>query len=98
MKLPRASLTALLIAQAQVTFNDCAAKLMLISLAQQLTRTEGWDAKWVAALIGALLALPYILFGPVCGWLSDRFSKRSVINAALIIQLLVMALLILRSR
>ncbi len=94
MKLPRASLTALLIAQAQVTFNDCAAKLMLISLAQQLTKTEGWDAKWVAAVIGSLLALPYILFGPVCGWLSDRFSKRTVINAALIIQLLVMALLI----
>ena len=94
MKLPRASLTALLIAQGQVTFNDCAAKLMLISLAQQLTKTEGWDAKWMVALLGMMLTLPYILFGPVCGWLSDRYSKRSIINAALIIQIFVMALLI----
>jgi len=81
-------------AQAQVTFNDCAAKLMLILLAQQLALTEGWDAKLIAALIGALLALPYILFGPVCGWLSDRFSKRNVLNAALLLQIGVMALLL----
>jgi acyl-[acyl-carrier-protein]-phospholipid O-acyltransferase / long-chain-fatty-acid--[acyl-carrier-protein] ligase len=94
MKLPRVSLTALLIAQAQVTFNDCAAKIMLVSLAQQLAKTEGWDAKWVTALLGALLVLPYILFGPVCGWLSDRFSKCSVINVALLLQVGVMGVLI----
>ena len=81
-------------AQAQVTFNDCAAKLMLISLAQQLARVRGWDPKVVTALLTAVLVLPYILFGPVCGWISDRFSKRSVINAALLIQLAVMVVLI----
>lgn len=94
MKLPRVSLAALMGAQAQVTLNDCAAKLMLVLLAQQLARTEGWDAKLIASLIGALLALPYILFGPVCGWLSDRFSKRNVLNAALILQVAVMGLLL----
>ncbi|MBI2814747.1 MAG: MFS transporter [Opitutae bacterium] len=94
MKYPRVSLAALMGAQAQVTFNDCAAKLMLILLAQQLARTEGGDAKMIAALIGALLALPYILFGPVCGWLSDRFSKRDVLNAALLLQIAVMGLLL----
>ncbi len=94
MKSPRVSLAALLIAQGQVTFNDCAAKLMLVSLAQQLVRTTGWDPKAVTALLGALLVLPYVLFGPVCGWLSDRFSKRSVINAALMMQFVVMGALI----
>ena len=94
MKSPRVSLAALLLAQAQVTFNDCAAKLMLVSLAQQLAKVQGWDAKWVTALLGALLVLPYILFGPVCGWLADRFSKRRVINAALLIQIVVIGLLI----
>ncbi|MBL9215083.1 MAG: MFS transporter, partial [Opitutaceae bacterium] len=93
MKLPRVSLGALLGAQAQVTFNDCAAKLMLVSLAQQLAPAAGWDAKWVTALIGGLLVVPYIVFGPVCGWLADRFSKRAVINAALGLQVAVMLLL-----
>ena len=52
MKLPRASLAALLGAQAQVTFNDCAAKLMLVSLAQQLAHQTAWDEKVVVGLIG----------------------------------------------
>src|ERR1700709_1233689 len=94
MKFPRASLVALLITQAQVTFNDCAAKLMLISLAQQLAKTQGWDAKWMTSFLGALVVLPYIVFGPVCGWISDRFSKRSVINATLMIQIMVIATLV----
>lgn len=94
MKSPRVSLAALLVAQGQVTFNDCAAKLMLVSLAQQLVRDTGWDPKAVTPFLGALLVLPYVLFGPVCGWLSDRFSKRSVINAALVMQIVVMGALI----
>ncbi|MDP2138721.1 MAG: MFS transporter, partial [Candidatus Didemnitutus sp.] len=94
MKSPRFSLAALMGAQAQVTFNDCAAKFMLMALAQQLARVEGWDAKVVIALIAALLVVPYILFGPVCGWMSDRFSKRNVLNAALILQIAVMGLLL----
>ncbi len=94
MKSPRISLAALLGAQAQVTFNDCAAKFMLIALAQQLARAAGYDAKPVVALIAALLILPYILFGPFCGWLSDRFSKRRVINVALLLQIAVLAALV----
>ncbi len=81
-------------AQAQVTFNDCAAKFMLMALAQQLAQIEGWDAKVVIAIIAALLVVPFILFGPICGWMSDRFSKRDVLNAALILQVVVMGLLL----
>lgn len=94
MKSPRISLAALIGAQAQVTFNDCAAKFMLIALAQQLARAAGEDAKPVIALIAILLILPYIAFGPVCGWLADRFSKRKVINAALLLQVVAMAALV----
>ncbi len=94
MKSPRVSLAVLMGAQAQVTFNDCAAKMMLISLSQQLARTAGWDAKLTTALISGLLVAPYVLFGPVCGWLSDRFSKRDVFNAALVLQVGVVVLLI----
>ncbi len=94
MKSPRISLAALMGAQAQVTFNDCAAKFMLMALAQQLARAHGHDPVPVLSLIGALLVLPYILFGPLCGWLADRFPKRTVINRALQLQVVVMALLV----
>jgi len=30
----------------------------------------------------ALLALPYVLFASYCGWLADRFSKRSIVIGA----------------
>ena len=93
MKLPRASLAALLTAQAQETFNDCAAKFMLIALTQQLARGHGVDPKPVISLIAALLILPYILFGPFCGWLADRFPKRTVLNWVLFAQIGVMGLL-----
>lgn len=93
MKHPRLSLAALLGAQAQVTFNDCAAKFMLFGLAQQLAQRSGDDPKPMISFIAALLILPYILFGPFCGWLADRFSKRTVINGALLLQIGVMGLL-----
>ncbi len=94
MKSPRASLAALLTAQAQETFNDCAAKMMLGALAQQLARATGQDPKPVLAIIAALLVLPYVTFGPVCGWLSDRYPKRTVLNATLIAQIFIMLLLV----
>jgi len=93
MKSPRASLVALLGAQTQVTFNDCAAKFMLIALTQQLAGAAGHDPKPMVSLVAVLLILPYILFGPVCGWLSDRFSKRTILNTALLLQIAVMVLL-----
>jgi acyl-[acyl-carrier-protein]-phospholipid O-acyltransferase/long-chain-fatty-acid--[acyl-carrier-protein] ligase len=84
---------ALMGAQTQVTFNDCAAKFMLIALTQQLAAAEGHDPKPMVSLVAALLILPYIVFGPICGWLSDRFSKRTILNGALLLQIAVMVLL-----
>jgi acyl-[acyl-carrier-protein]-phospholipid O-acyltransferase/long-chain-fatty-acid--[acyl-carrier-protein] ligase len=94
MKSPRASLAALLTAQAQETFNDCAAKVMLGALAQQLARAQDMDPKPVLMIIAGLLVLPYIILGPFCGWLSDRYPKRTVINVTLIVQIAVMFLLV----
>ena len=54
MKSPRASLAALWTAQAQEPFNDCAAKMMLGALAQQLARASGADSKPILALIAVL--------------------------------------------
>lgn len=94
MKSPRVSLAALLTAQTQVTFNDCAAKLMLIGLVQQLAKRSGSDPVPLTTLVATLLILPYVAFGPMTGWLGDRFSKRGVINFSLGLQVAVVAVLI----
>ncbi len=81
-------------AQTQATFNAYAANFMLIAFAQQLARHAGRDPKPMVSVIAVLLVVPYIAFGPICGWLSDRFSKRSIINAALVIQIIALLLLV----
>lgn len=79
MKFPRISLAALIGAQAQITFNDCAAKFMLIALAQQLARQAGTDPKSLIALIAALLISPYIFWArSAAGWLIVSLSALSL--------------------
>ncbi|MEO7098482.1 MAG: MFS transporter [Luteolibacter sp.] len=41
--------------------------------------------------VGLLMALPMVLFAPIAGWVSDRFSKRDVMLGAAILQSLVLA-------
>ncbi len=81
-------------AQAQVTFNDNAAKLMLIALAQFPGVLGDTDVDLVRSLLAALLVAPFVLFSPLAGWINDRFSKSRVLNVALGMQFAVMVLLI----
>ncbi|MEM1296379.1 MAG: MFS transporter [Verrucomicrobiota bacterium] len=41
-------------------------------------------------VISFLVALPFVLFAPIAGWISDRFSKRNVLIWCLVIQLVVL--------
>jgi acyl-[acyl-carrier-protein]-phospholipid O-acyltransferase/long-chain-fatty-acid--[acyl-carrier-protein] ligase len=86
------SLTSLLVVQAQNAFNDNFVKLVLIGLAVAAAAgtTIGDNIEFVLA---AMIPLPFILFAPISGWFSDRFSKNRVIYAALILQLLIFALI-----
>ncbi len=87
------SLSRLLAVQTQVAFNDNAAKLMLILLAGA---PGVLPPEWVVPVIGALtalLVLPFIGFSPFAGWLADRYSKRTVLQAGLALQVVVMAAL-----
>ncbi|HET7537753.1 MAG TPA: MFS transporter, partial [Candidatus Didemnitutus sp.] len=93
MKSPRLSLTALMVAQAQVTFNDNAAKLMLIALAQFPGVLPDFDSNAVRSLLSALLVVPFILFSPVAGWVVDRFPKSTVLSMSLAAQAVIMLLL-----
>jgi acyl-[acyl-carrier-protein]-phospholipid O-acyltransferase / long-chain-fatty-acid--[acyl-carrier-protein] ligase len=68
---------SLIVTQFQGAFNDNALKFLVIYLiVQQNFSVEIRDR--LVLLVGALFALPYILFSLAGGFLADRYSKRSV--------------------
>jgi acyl-[acyl-carrier-protein]-phospholipid O-acyltransferase/long-chain-fatty-acid--[acyl-carrier-protein] ligase len=78
--------------QSQVIFNDNAAKLTLIALAMAvLPSDQSAPLKNVFALIAIL---PFVLFSPLVGWISDRFSKRNVLIYSLWLQAGIMLMVI----
>ena len=90
MKSPRVSLAALLGAQAQVTFNDNAARIMLLALAQYPGVLGDTDPNLVRGLLSALLVAPFVAFSSVAGWVVDRFPKSRVLGISLAAQVVIM--------
>ncbi len=80
-QLPRrnlASIGLVLGVQTLNAFNDNFVKMLFISLASAVAAgTELGRAMQV--YLGFIFSLPYILFAPLAGYLSDRYSKRSVV-------------------
>jgi acyl-[acyl-carrier-protein]-phospholipid O-acyltransferase/long-chain-fatty-acid--[acyl-carrier-protein] ligase len=74
---------SMIVQQTQNAFNDKAAQFILISLGGAI----GYAVESVA---GVLIAIPFVLFAPLAGWMSDRFSKRSVILGAAIAQVAIL--------
>ena len=68
---------SLIVTQFQGAFNDNALKFLVIYLIVQQNFATGARDQLVL-LVGALFALPYILFSLAGGYLADRYSKRSV--------------------
>lgn len=74
----------MIVQQTQNAFNDKAAQFVLVPLGGAVGfAVESWA--------GLLIALPFVLFAPLAGWLCDRFSKRDVMVGAAVLQLLVLA-------
>ena len=73
----------LLLAQFTATFNDQAIHMVAIFYASdKLVRYVGLshvDEKAVVSLVTACFITPFLLFSPMAGLLSDKFSKRSII-------------------
>ncbi|HET9129292.1 MAG TPA: MFS transporter, partial [Terriglobia bacterium] len=82
---------SLFAAQFQETFSDNAYKFLLISFVTAMELTKSQRDSFVFA-IGALFAIPFILFSMTGGFLADRFSKRSVIIGLKFVEILVMTL------
>ncbi|WP_200268528.1 MFS transporter [Luteolibacter pohnpeiensis] len=73
----------MIVQQTQNAFNDKIAQFILIPLGAAIgIAVESWA--------GLMIALPFILFAPLAGWMSDRFSKRNVMLGAAIAQVLVL--------
>src|SRR5882672_4708650 len=68
---------SLVVTQFQGAFNDNALKFLVIYLIVDKGLPER-QRDWLVLVIGALFALPFILFSMTGGYLADRFSKRSV--------------------
>ena len=74
---------SMIVQQTQNAFNDKMAQFILIPLGGAV----GFSVESVA---GLMISLPFVLFAPLAGWLSDRCSKRTVIFLSAVLQLLVL--------
>src|ERR1039458_4104337 len=80
---------ALIITQFQGAFSDNTLKWLVISLIAGMNLpTEKSDR--LVSIVGALFALPFIVFSMSGGFLADRFSKRTVTIGVKLFEILVM--------
>lgn len=77
---------SMIVQQTQNAFNDKAAQFILIPLGGIV----GYNVESAA---GLMIALPFVLFAPLAGWMSDRFSKKNVILGAAIAQVAILSLI-----
>ncbi|MBL9160553.1 MAG: MFS transporter [Verrucomicrobiales bacterium] len=87
------SLGSVLLVQSHNAFNDNFVKLVLIGLT--VTVAAGTTlAAYIEDILGAMITLPFILFAPLAGWLSDRYAKSRVMYLALVAKVVVFGLIL----
>ncbi len=79
---------SMIVQQTQNAFNDKAAQFILIPLGGIV----GYNVESAA---GLMIAIPFVLFAPLAGWFSDRFSKKNVILGAAVAQVCILSLICL---
>src|SRR3954468_575995 len=84
---------SLIVTQFQGAFSDNALKQLVIFLVLGTLGAERGAA--LAPLVGALFALPFILFSMTGGYLADRFSKRTITMGVKCFEIGVMSLALL---
>lgn len=81
----------LLFSQTIGAFNDNAVKAILPVMAAYQFGKASMDE--VNQQVSLVLILPFVIFAPIAGWMSDRFSKKKVVSMSLLAQLLGLGLL-----
>jgi acyl-[acyl-carrier-protein]-phospholipid O-acyltransferase / long-chain-fatty-acid--[acyl-carrier-protein] ligase len=84
---------SLIFTQLQTGFNDNALKFLVIYIVVAMGYSPAARDRLVL-IIGALFALPFILFSMTGGYFADRYSKRSVTIATKFLEILIMAFFI----
>ncbi len=72
------SIVLVLVVQALNSFSDNFVKMLLIALSIIIAK-DSWVGRHMELWLGAIFSLPYLIFAPLAGYWSDRFSKRNVI-------------------
>ena len=85
----RKSFRWLMISQFQGAFSDNAFKALVAFL---IIGSEASQGRGLVLLVGALFAVPFIVFSMTGGYLADRFSKRSVTLATKLLEIAVMTM------
>ena len=83
---------ALIVTQFQGAFSDNVVKNLVVFVALFGTGMTRLEKNSYGEWIGALFALPFILFSMTGGFLADRFSKRSVMLGVKTFELFIMSL------
>lgn len=83
------SLWRLIWIQAQNAFNDKVAQFTLLGLAKVWLDRASSDR--YAHIVSTLLVIPLLFFAPLAGWLADRYSKRHVVIACSISQVVLLS-------
>lgn len=81
--------TTLLVVRALTVVNDNLARWLVIGLGKRAAAVVGTSPAAVLALGTIFFVLPFILFAWLAGWLADRFSKRSVVTAGKLAEVLI---------
>jgi acyl-[acyl-carrier-protein]-phospholipid O-acyltransferase / long-chain-fatty-acid--[acyl-carrier-protein] ligase len=90
----RAGFWSLIATQFQTAFNDNAVKFLVIYIIVGMNFPSHFRDRLIL-IVGALFAIPFILFSMTGGYFADRYSKRSVTIGTKLLELLVMAFTIL---
>jgi len=85
------SFQALIAVQALNAFNDNFVKILLVAFAGVVAKGTELGTS-MQLYLGAIFSLPYVLFAPIAGWLSDRYSKQVVIIWMQVAQVIIFAL------
>src|SRR5438093_8832305 len=85
----RRSFWSLIVTQFQGAFSDNAYKYLVIFLISALGLSKS-DRDQFVFIVGALFAVPFILFSMAGGYLADRYSKRSVTVGTKVAGILIM--------
>lgn len=93
VKRPWTSLITVLAVQTQTAFNDNFLKFMLISLAG-VVATGSFAGEYAEQIFASFIPIAFIIFSPIAGFLSDRYSKRNLLFWTIVAQILILGLTI----